>query len=93
MDDSVTTINNNSINQSPSSSPDVSDDFVFVPKNIPEEETIKNKPIRVTQQTNASPPRPSSLPISEPKPIPSPMSKMNQQQNNFVSKTLISSNA
>lgn len=93
MDDSVATLNNNSINQSPTSSPDNSDDFVFVPNDIPDDEiNVKHKVNRVTQpqlNTQASPPRPSSLPISEPKPIPAAINKMHHLPDTFVSLLLI----
>lgn len=89
IDDSVQTLNNNSINQTPTSSPETSDDFVFVSKNIPMDPIFghqdKGKHIRLQANTQASPPRPSTLPISEPKPIPSVQGKANQQANVHVS--------
>ncbi|CAO1427240.1 unnamed protein product [Diamesa hyperborea] len=60
--------NNN--NNNASSSPENSDDFVLVPNNLPVVDANAydkkyNKP-----PSNSSPPRPSTLPISEPKPVP-----------------------
>lgn len=82
IDDSVATLNNNSVNNSPTSSPDNSDDFVIVSNNIPVDPLCvtyeKSKPIRVpvpSPNSQASPPRPSSLPISEPRPVPSVAAK------------------
>jgi serine/threonine-protein kinase ULK2 len=57
---------NSSNNNNALSSPDNSDDFVLVP--IPTD-GVDNKQ-RNVQRHNASPPRPSSLPISEAKPVP-----------------------
>eukprot|EP00099_Drosophila_melanogaster_P021390 NP_648601.1 Autophagy-related 1, isoform A [Drosophila melanogaster] len=64
------------------SSHEDSDDFVLVPKNLPEDQRqglaqVQAQPAsggqRPQQQQNqSSPPRPSSLPISEPKPVPAP---------------------
>ncbi|KAH8288055.1 hypothetical protein KR018_011087 [Drosophila ironensis] len=64
------------------SSHEDSDDFVLVPKNLPEDQRpqlqIPNQAPhssagqRGQQQNQSSPPRPSSLPISEPKPVPAP---------------------
>ncbi|KAJ6646879.1 Serine/threonine-protein kinase ULK1 [Pseudolycoriella hygida] len=59
---------------SSSSSPENSDDFVLVPKNIPVDQGIVNyeRNRHGTQPANiqASPPRPSTLLISESKPVP-----------------------
>ncbi|XP_017016382.1 serine/threonine-protein kinase unc-51 isoform X2 [Drosophila kikkawai] len=64
------------------SSHEDSDDFVLVPKNLPEDQRqglaqAQAQPASggqrpVPQQNQSSPPRPSSLPISEPKPVPAP---------------------
>ncbi|KAH8334864.1 hypothetical protein KR074_008680 [Drosophila pseudoananassae] len=67
------------------SSHEDSDDFVLVPKNLPEDQrqaqtqpqaAAQAQPVsagqRLQQQNQSSPPRPSSLPISEPKPVPAP---------------------
>lgn len=72
---------------SSSSSPENSnsDDFVLVPNNLPTDPVIlnyeqtkgpnKSKPITLQQpQTSEASSRPSSLPISEPKPVPLPSS-------------------
>ncbi|XP_049540107.1 serine/threonine-protein kinase ULK2 [Anopheles darlingi] len=75
IEDSVTTL---SANNTSNSSPEESDDFVLVPNNLPIDPSHggsydKSKPTRVPQpmgQAQASPPRPSTLPISEPKPVP-----------------------
>lgn len=82
----MATLNNNSENNSSASSPDNSDsDFVIVSNNIPVDPLCENyersKPIRVpipSPNSQASPPRPSSLPISEPKPVPTVTRKMSQ---------------
>ncbi|XP_067642868.1 serine/threonine-protein kinase unc-51 isoform X2 [Eurosta solidaginis] len=67
---------NNSVS---SGSPDDSDDFVLVPKNLPEDQNVieyekkHSAACQAAQIPNqSSPPRPSSLPISEPKPVPAP---------------------
>uniref|UniRef100_A0A6P4EUQ4 Serine/threonine-protein kinase unc-51 n=1 Tax=Drosophila rhopaloa TaxID=1041015 RepID=A0A6P4EUQ4_DRORH len=64
------------------SSHEDSDDFVLVPKNLPEDQRqglaqAQAQPASggqrpQPQQNQSSPPRPSSLPISEPKPVPAP---------------------
>ncbi|XP_020799862.1 serine/threonine-protein kinase unc-51 isoform X1 [Drosophila serrata] len=64
------------------SSHEDSDDFVLVPKNLPEDQRqglahAQAQPASggqrpAQQQNQSSPPRPSSLPISEPKPVPAP---------------------
>ncbi|SPP77282.1 serine/threonine-protein kinase ULK2 [Drosophila guanche] len=61
------------------SSHEDSDDFVLVPKNLPEDQrqgqalpTAGGQRQQQPQQNQSSPPRPSSLPISEPKPVPAP---------------------
>uniref|UniRef100_A0A182Q4E9 Protein kinase domain-containing protein n=1 Tax=Anopheles farauti TaxID=69004 RepID=A0A182Q4E9_9DIPT len=85
FDESVATI---SANNTSNSSPEESDDFVLVPNNIPVDpghggNYDKSKPIRVPQpssQAQASPPRPSSLPISEPKPVPTAARKASRPQ-------------
>ncbi|XP_017466023.1 PREDICTED: serine/threonine-protein kinase unc-51 [Rhagoletis zephyria] len=66
-------------NSASSGSPEDSDDFVLVPKNLPEDQTVieyekkHSAACQAAQTTNhSSPPRPSSLPISEPKPVPAP---------------------
>ncbi|GAB0093858.1 Serine/threonine-protein kinase Unc-51 [Sergentomyia squamirostris] len=64
-----------------SSSQESSDDFVLVPNNLPTDATVVNferRQSRVSlgspQGAGASPPsRPSTLPISEPKPVPQPL--------------------
>uniref|UniRef100_A0A1A9V4D1 Protein kinase domain-containing protein n=1 Tax=Glossina austeni TaxID=7395 RepID=A0A1A9V4D1_GLOAU len=83
---------NNSVS---SGSHEDSDDFVLVPKNLPEDQQVidyENKhsakqvqqqsqtPI-VINQNQSSPPRPSSLPISEPKPVPAPVRKYSTNTN------------
>lgn len=86
IDDSVATISAN--NTSNNSSPEESDDFVLVPNNIPVDpghggSYDKSKPTRVPQpmsQAQASPPRPSTLPISEPKPVPTAARKASRPQ-------------
>ncbi|XP_075163661.1 serine/threonine-protein kinase unc-51-like protein Atg1 [Haematobia irritans] len=58
-----------------------SDDFVLVPKNLPEDQNVidyekkhSNKQTTATAgQNQSSPTRPSTLPISEPKPVPAPV--------------------
>uniref|UniRef100_A0A8W7PWP0 Protein kinase domain-containing protein n=1 Tax=Anopheles coluzzii TaxID=1518534 RepID=A0A8W7PWP0_ANOCL len=85
LDDSVATI---SANHTSNSSPEESDDFVLVPNNIPVDPAHggsydKSKPTRVPQpmsQAQASPPRPSTLPISEPKPVPTAARKVSRAQ-------------
>lgn len=85
IDDSVATI---SANNTSNSSPEESDDFVLVPNNIPVDpghggSYDKSKPTRVPQpmsQAQASPPRPSTLPISEPKPVPTAARKVSRPQ-------------
>uniref|UniRef100_A0A182NT05 Protein kinase domain-containing protein n=1 Tax=Anopheles dirus TaxID=7168 RepID=A0A182NT05_9DIPT len=85
FDESVATI---SANNTSNSSPEESDDFVLVPNNIPVDpghggSYDKSKPTRVpqpTSQAQASPPRPSSLPISEPKPVPTAARKVSRPQ-------------
>ncbi|XP_004518624.1 serine/threonine-protein kinase unc-51 isoform X2 [Ceratitis capitata] len=68
---------NNSVS---SGSPEDSDDFVLVPNNLPEDPNVieyekkHTAPCQATQTTKQSSPlRPSSLPISEPKPVPAPV--------------------
>uniref|UniRef100_A0A6B2EHJ6 Putative serine/threonine-protein kinase unc-51-like isoform x3 n=1 Tax=Phlebotomus kandelakii TaxID=1109342 RepID=A0A6B2EHJ6_9DIPT len=65
-----------------SSSQESSDDFVLVPNNLPSDATVVNYERRQSRVSlggspgavAASPPsRPSTLPISEPKPVPQPM--------------------
>lgn len=75
-------------NQAEIQSPSCSDDFVLVPKNIPEDNTYNKKP-----QLRSSPPRPITLPITEPKPVPTPVKRMSIYQNNsskHISSTLLS---
>ncbi|XP_037024715.1 serine/threonine-protein kinase ULK2 [Bradysia coprophila] len=59
---------------SSSSSPENSDDFVLVPKNIPVDQGVvnyeRNRQAIQPSNTQASPPRPSTLLISELKPVP-----------------------
>ncbi|KAL1399213.1 hypothetical protein pipiens_008389 [Culex pipiens pipiens] len=85
IDDSVATLA--SANNTSNSSQDNSDDFVLVPSNLPIDPCSgnydKSKPTRVPQtgsNAQASPPRPSSLPISEPKPVPSAARKLSRPQ-------------
>ncbi|XP_017957276.1 serine/threonine-protein kinase unc-51 [Drosophila navojoa] len=67
-------------NSASCSSHEDSDDFVLVSKNLPEDQrqsqghTAATQPRQQQQptQNQSSPPRPSSLPISEPKPVPAP---------------------
>lgn len=70
-------------NSASCSSHEDSDDFVLVSKNLPEDQrhglgAAAVPPARQQQQqqqpiqNQSSPPRPSSLPISEPKPVPAP---------------------
>ncbi|EDV97795.1 serine/threonine-protein kinase unc-51 [Drosophila grimshawi] len=68
-------------NSASCSSHEDSDDFVLVPKNLPEDQrqgqTAAGQARQPQQQqqptqNQSSPPRPSSLPISEPKPVPAP---------------------
>lgn len=68
-------------NSASCSSHEDSDDFVLVSKDLPEDQRLGQAaaPPPVRQQTQqqptqnqSSPPRPSSLPISEPKPVPAP---------------------
>ncbi|XP_037908173.1 serine/threonine-protein kinase unc-51 isoform X3 [Hermetia illucens] len=72
-----------------SSSPEDSDDFVLVPSNLPVDQQIVNYERKYgfrqgnrMQPTNpqASPPRPSTLPISEPKPVPVPARRLSNQE-------------
>ncbi|XP_058465538.1 serine/threonine-protein kinase ULK2 [Malaya genurostris] len=93
IDDSVTTLA--SANNTPNSSQDNSDDFVLVPNNIPMDTCAgnydKSKPTRVPQtasNTQASPPRPSSLPISEAKPVPTAARKISRPQNQTPPKSI-----
>ncbi|KAI8117263.1 hypothetical protein FF38_03442 [Lucilia cuprina] len=73
-------------NTESSGSHEDSDDFVLVPKNLPEDQNVIDyeKKHSTKQNANAaaaaaavqnqsSPPRPSTLPISEPKPVPAPV--------------------
>uniref|UniRef100_A0A1A9X331 Protein kinase domain-containing protein n=1 Tax=Glossina brevipalpis TaxID=37001 RepID=A0A1A9X331_9MUSC len=83
---------NNSVS---SGSHEDSDDFVLVPKNLPEDQQVidyenKHSAKQVQQQSQtpiminqnqSSPPRPSSLPISEPKPVPAPVRKYSTNTN------------
>ncbi|XP_037933430.1 serine/threonine-protein kinase ULK2 [Teleopsis dalmanni] len=74
---------NNSVS---SSSPEDSDDFVLVPKNLPEDHHVidydkKHSANRQITQNQSSPPRPSSLPISEPKPVPTPVRRLSTNAN------------
>lgn len=95
----MATLNNNSVHQSPSSSPENSDDFVFVSNNIPLDPLCGNnekyQPVRTpsANQFNTSPDRPKTLPISEPKPVPSIAARMHSQNqanvNNFETKSPI----
>uniref|UniRef100_U5EWP3 Putative serine/threonine-protein kinase unc-51 n=1 Tax=Corethrella appendiculata TaxID=1370023 RepID=U5EWP3_9DIPT len=68
-----------------SSSPENSDDFVLVPNNLPVdpsgnyEKTKCNRVPQPVQNAQASPPRPSTLHISEPKPVPT-VRKMSRPQ-------------
>lgn len=66
-------------NQCEIQSPEGSDDFVLVPKNIPEGNSYNS--IK-TQGLQSSPPRPSSLHITEPKPVPTPVKRLSIYQNN-----------
>lgn len=69
-------------NSASCSSHDDSDDFVLVSKDLPEDQRLGQAaappPVRQQSQqqqptqNQSSPPRPSSLPISEPKPVPAP---------------------
>ncbi|XP_028901263.1 serine/threonine-protein kinase unc-51 isoform X3 [Zeugodacus cucurbitae] len=65
-------------NSDSSGSPEDSDDFVLVPKNLPEDHNVieyekKHSACQAAQTTNQlNPLRPNSLPISEPKPVPAP---------------------
>ncbi|ALC44653.1 Atg1 [Drosophila busckii] len=71
-------------NSASCSSHEDSDDFVLVPKNLPEDQRqghaqTANIQARHQQQAapqQSSPPRPSSLPISEPKPVPAPARRL-----------------
>nr|AAO01099.1 CG10967-PA [Drosophila virilis] len=60
------------------SSHEDSDDFVLVSKNLPEDarqgqgHAVAAQPRQHPTPNQSSPPRPSSLPISEPKPVPAP---------------------
>ncbi|KAJ9599082.1 hypothetical protein L9F63_010419, partial [Diploptera punctata] len=62
--------------QGSSSSPEETDDFVLVPSNIPSDHSSDSNPTERQPKAIrpcfaiASPPRPSSLPISEPIPVP-----------------------
>lgn len=60
-------------NNNASSSPESSDGFILVPNNLPavDAQAYERKYGKQQQPSNSSPPRPSSLPISEPKPVPS----------------------
>lgn len=58
-------------NNNESSSPDNSDDFVLVPNNLPVVDAQAYDRKYNKAPSNSSPPRPSTLPISEPKPVPS----------------------
>lgn len=85
IDDSVATLA--SANNTSNSSQDNSDDFVLVPSNLPVDPCSgnydKSKPTRVPQTASnaqASPPRPSTLPISEPKPVPTAARKISRPQ-------------
>ncbi|KAH8306997.1 hypothetical protein KR044_002468 [Drosophila immigrans] len=71
-------------NSASCSSHEDSDDFVLVPKNLPEDQrqaqaqgqtTARQQQQKGTQH-QSSPPRPSSLPISEPKPVPAPARRL-----------------
>ncbi|KXJ76865.1 hypothetical protein RP20_CCG008824 [Aedes albopictus] len=93
IDDSVATIA--SANNTSNSSQDNSDDFVLVPSNLPVDPCSgnydKSKPTRVPQTASnaqASPPRPSTLPISEPKPVPSSARKLSRQQSQTPPKNI-----
>lgn len=93
IDDSVATIG--SANNTSNSSQDNSDDFVLVPNNLPVDPCSgnydKSKPTRVPQtatNAQASPPRPSSLPISEPKPVPTAARKISRQQSQTPPKNI-----
>lgn len=66
-------------NQGEMQSPEGSDDFVLVPKHIPEDNPFNS--IK-TQELQSSPPRPSSLLITEPKPVPTPVKRLSIYQNN-----------
>ncbi|KAG5671109.1 hypothetical protein PVAND_001323 [Polypedilum vanderplanki] len=57
-------------NNNESSSPDNSDDFVLVPNNLPVVDAQAYDRKYNKAPSNSSPPRPSTLPISEPKPVP-----------------------
>uniref|UniRef100_A0A0K8UX58 Serine/threonine-protein kinase ULK2 n=1 Tax=Bactrocera latifrons TaxID=174628 RepID=A0A0K8UX58_BACLA len=65
-------------NSDSSGSPEDSDDFVLVPKNLPEDQNVieyekKHSACQAAQTANQlNPLRPNSLPISEPKPVPAP---------------------
>ncbi|XP_062562804.1 serine/threonine-protein kinase ULK2 isoform X1 [Armigeres subalbatus] len=93
IDDSVATIA--SANNTSNSSQDNSDDFVLVPSNLPVDPCSghydKSKPTRVPQTASnaqASPPRPSTLPISEPKPVPTAARKISRQQSQTPPKNI-----
>ncbi|XP_055534724.1 serine/threonine-protein kinase ULK2 [Wyeomyia smithii] len=93
IDDSVATLA--SANNTSNSSQDNSDDFVLVPNNLPVDSCSgnydKSKPTRVPQTASnaqASPPRPSSLPISEPKPVPTAARKISCPPNQTPPKNI-----
>lgn len=54
-------------------SPEGSDDFVLVPKDLPEDNPFNSVKAHDLQ---SSPPRPSSLHITEPKPVPTPVKRL-----------------
>uniref|UniRef100_T1PD29 Protein kinase n=1 Tax=Musca domestica TaxID=7370 RepID=T1PD29_MUSDO len=75
-----------------------SDDFVLVPKNLPEDQNVidyekKHSNKQQTADKNAagqnqsSPPRPSTLPISEPKPVPAPVRRYSSNNTNVAAGT------
>ncbi|XP_055619680.1 serine/threonine-protein kinase unc-51 isoform X2 [Toxorhynchites rutilus septentrionalis] len=93
IDDSVATLA--SANNTSNSSQDNSDEFVLVPSDLPADPGCinyeKSKPNRVPQTTKnaqASPPRPSTLLISEPKPVPSTARKITRPQPNTPPKNI-----
>lgn len=80
------------VNSGSSSSPEDSDDFVLVPKNLPEDQNVveyekKHNTRMQPQNPQSSPPRPSSLPISEPKPVPAPVRRQSTANANPTATT------
>uniref|UniRef100_A0A6M2DRW0 non-specific serine/threonine protein kinase n=1 Tax=Xenopsylla cheopis TaxID=163159 RepID=A0A6M2DRW0_XENCH len=85
--DNSPTDSRNSQAESESSSPEETDDFVLVPKNLPSTDVhidfSDRTRYRMVEPTiiSGSPPRPSSLPISEPRPVPSATNRMTCPRN------------